>query len=108
MKHTLGNFDIYVLEHADTAELSDVHNTDISIIGVNQNPINVAGTCSINFKKLIREGGWAFSGTFTITNGTADYCKDNVFKEFTPLTVIGSLDVTTRMVSLKIKGKVYF
>ncbi len=105
----LGEFDIYVLEYADTASLSNniyLEYIQISIPGANTPYL--AGTFSINFKKLIREGGGPFSGTFKITQGSATRCNPNVFSSLPPLQFSGSLNVATSMVSLNIRGKVYF
>ncbi len=105
----LGEFDIYVMEYADTASLSDkiyAGYIQISIPGVNTPYIS--GTCSINFKKLIREGGGAFSGTLTIAYGSATRSNPNIFSSLPPLQLSGSLNVTTGIVSLTIKGKTYF
>ncbi len=105
----LGEFNIYVDEYADTATLSDkiyYGNIEISIPGVNTP--GITGDCSINFKKLIREGGGAFSGTLTVTRGSASMCNPNIFSTLPPLQLSGSLNVTTGIVSLNIKGKTYF
>lgn len=102
----LGEFNIYIYEYADTAALSNVHNTYIQISQGQINALSVFGNCSINFKKLIKEGGGSFSGIFTVTSGSWN-CYPNG-TNLPQLTVSGSLDVATQIVNLRIKGKVCF
>lgn len=105
----LGEFNIYVKEYADTTALSNIiYSNYIQISKGNINPIYVSGNCSINFKKLIREGGGTLNGTFTITSGSAQACNANVFTSLPPLTVTGNLDLATQTVTLRIIGRVYF
>lgn len=105
----LGEFDIYVVEYADTANLSDMIYWDYIQISLGHvDPIDISGDQSINFKKLIRQGGGAFNGTLKITNGSAQKCNPNIFSSLLPLTVTGTLDVNSHNVTLRIKGKVYF
>lgn len=101
-----GEFNIYIDEYADTAALSNVHDTYIQISQGQINLLSVFGNCSINFKKLIKEGGGSFSGIFTVTSGSS-ICYPNG-TNLPQLTVSGSLDVTTHIVNLRIKGKVCF
>ncbi|MDB5222498.1 MAG: hypothetical protein JWN83_1165 [Chitinophagaceae bacterium] len=104
-----GEFNIYVDEYADTAALNDtVYGSYFLIVKGNINPLYIEGYCSINLKKLIRQGGGSFNGTFTVASGSAEHCNINVFTNSVPLNVTGSLDVATHIVNLRIKGKVYF
>ncbi|MDB5222500.1 MAG: hypothetical protein JWN83_1167 [Chitinophagaceae bacterium] len=107
----LGNFEIGVYEYADSAVLSDsLYSTGMQIMNDVPNPsLFVGGDLSgINFKKLIREGGGSFTGTITVTYGTAKYCDANVFKNLPPLIVTGNLNVGTQTISLRITGKTFF
>jgi hypothetical protein len=105
----LGEFDIYISEYADTAVLSDkIIESYVQISQGQVNPLYITATCSINFKKLIRQGGGPFNGTFTVTYGSAQQCDANVFTNLPPLTVTGNLDVNNHVVTFGIKGKVYF
>jgi len=100
-----GEFNFYFDEYADTAALSDtIFSSYFLIVKGNINPIYVDGYSSINFKKLIRQSGGSFNGTFTVTHGSAGYCNANL----PPLIVSGSLDVASHGISLRIKGKAYF
>ncbi|MEO5947913.1 MAG: hypothetical protein ABIP79_13935 [Chitinophagaceae bacterium] len=104
-----GEFDIYVQEFADTASLSDKLYADYIQMSMGQvNPLYIFGLSSINLKKLIRDGGGSFSGTLTITDGSASRSRPTIFSTLPPLIVTGTLDVITHLVSLKIKGKTYF
>jgi hypothetical protein len=104
-----GEFNIYVIEYADTAALNDtVVESYFLIAKGNIDPTYIQGYTSINFKRLISQGGGLFNGTFTVTGGSAYQCDGNVFANLPPLIVTGSLDVTTHMAILTIKGKVYF
>ena len=104
-----GEFNIYVTEYADTAALSDtVLESYFLIVKGHVDPIYIEGHSSINFKKLVRQGGGSFNGTFTVTHGSADYYKVNMSTNLPPLAVTGTLDVSTHMVTLWIKGKAYF
>lgn len=102
----IGQFNFYGYEQADTAAASDVHSTYLGLY--NNNGASVYGTSSVNFKKLIQSGGGSFSGTFTVTDGSAKDCNQNIFNNLVPLTITGTLDKTANTVSLTIKGKVYF
>jgi len=105
----LGEFEIYVWEYADTATLSNkIYWDNINISLGHVDPLYISGEHSINFKKLIREGGGAFNGTLKITNGSAQKRDRNIFSSLPPLTVTGTLDVNTHLVNLRIKGKTYF
>ncbi|MEJ7822712.1 MAG: hypothetical protein WKF85_10350 [Chitinophagaceae bacterium] len=104
----LGEFNIYIGEAADAESLSDKIYLDYFSIRIpGDNTPYISGTYSINFKKLIREGGGPFSGTLTVKQGSATRCCPNIFSS-PPLQLSGSLNVTTGIVSLTIKGKTYF
>jgi hypothetical protein len=105
----LGEFNIYIEEYADTATFSDkIYGNYIEMSIPGFDTPYISGTCSINFKKLIREGGGPFSGTFAVTYGSARKCNNDIFSTLPPLQLSGSLNVTTGIVSLTIKGKTYF
>ncbi|MEO7293388.1 MAG: hypothetical protein ABIW34_09820, partial [Ginsengibacter sp.] len=59
-------------------------------------------------KKLIQQGGGAFTGNFNITDGSAKFCDDNIYKSLAPLLVTGNLDTATKKVTIRIKGKTFF
>jgi PKD domain len=100
-----GDFNIDLQETADSATSSDVHSTYINIQDGEGNQVN--GECSVNFKKLIGQGGGPFNGTYKVTSGSAQPCGD-VFAGLAPLTVAGNLDRATHKITLRITGKVYF
>ena len=102
---SIGQFNFYTQEYADTASASDVHTTSMSLYRDNGPGVN--GTSSINFKKLIQKGGGSFSGTLKIEQGSAQNCNQNIYTNLNPLTVTGSLDTTMHSISLTIKGKTY-
>ncbi len=84
----LGEFFIYVNEYADTATLSDkIYGNHFQI---NMGNNRVSGFSSINFKKIIRQGGGPFSGTFPVTDGSAIRCNPGIFSFLPPLQVSGS------------------
>jgi hypothetical protein len=99
-------FDIDIEGYGDTAELSDEHKTFFEIDNVFGG--SIYGNCSVNLKQLLRNGGGAFNGTFTITGGTASNCDATILDNLAPLTVSGTLDVASKKVTLNIIGKVYF
>lgn len=103
-----GEMQISVSEIADTSDLSVIHSTTIYINDLDFYNLFINGTCSVNFKKLIQQGGGAFNGIFTITNGSAEFCDPNAFRNVSHLEVTGSLDTVTTAVTLRIKGKIYF
>ncbi len=102
----LGELDILVEEYADTATLSDKIYLDYVQISLGHVEY-ISGDHSINFKKLIREGGGPFNGTLKIAYGSGKR-DSNTFSSLPPLTVTGTLDVNTHIVNLRIKGKTYF
>ena len=105
----IGTINVYAYEEADTATASDVHYTYFGLYASNNNNNGSAyGTSSINFKKVYQSGGGSFNGTFTPTNGSALNCDPNIFKNLVPLTVTGTMNTTTNIITLNIKGKIYF
>jgi len=102
-----GPFNFWTYETADTASTNDAHNTSMALYS-DGNSSQVGGPSSINFKKIIKKGGGAFSGTLKIDYGSAEKCNPNIFTTLDPLTITGSLDTTAHTVSLNIKGKTYF
>jgi hypothetical protein len=105
----LGELKVYFSEYADTAVSKYANSSFISIYSGATNRESIYGRSSVNnLKKLIQQGGGAFNGTYTITGGSATQCDPNVFKNLPPLNVTGSLDTTTRRVTLRIHGKIYF
>ena len=101
-----GDFNMYLFENADTATLSDVHGTTINIDNGKGNQVN--GECSINFKRLIGQGGGSFNGTYKVTSGSVQTCDANALPGLAPLTITGSLDPATHTATIRIKGKLYF
>jgi len=105
----VGQFNMHVFESEDTAALSDVvQSQSFDIYTGTGSTESLWGTSTINFKKLIRDGGGGFDGTIKIMGGSAKACAYNVFDNLTPLTVSGNLNITTHAVTLRISGKVYF
>ena len=107
---SLGQMYLGVHEQTDTSTYSDNHDTQIGITCIGYVPaMYLGGTCSINFKRLIQQGGGPFNGTFRIETGSAAInCEPDIFTNINPLSVSGVLDTTTHSVNLTIKGKVYF
>ena len=104
----IGQFDLYISENADSAASSYATSSSGQMYHLNVNNASLFGTCSVNWKKLIQQGGGSFNGTFTVTDGSAKKCVADIYKNLPPLAVTGSLDLITRKVTLTIKGKVYF
>jgi REJ domain len=101
-----GDLGIYLSETTDTANSGDVHYTTINIDDGKGN--NANGECSVNFKKLIGQGGGTFNGTYKVTTGSAQACGGDPISHLAPLTVTGNLDPATHKITLRIKGKLYF
>lgn len=104
----LDEFNIYVSEYADTALSNIIYGAYFAIKQDKFPYLYIDGICSINFKKLIRQGGGSFNGAFTVTSGSAKAYTTNVLNNPPPLTVTGSLDLIRYKATLRIKGKVYF
>ncbi len=100
----LGEFTVDFTEETDTAATSYAPYSTIYIYQDNINNSSLIGTTSVNLKKLIQQGGGAFSGTLTVTNA----CNADSIKNLPPLTVTGSLDTARGTAALRIKGKAYF
>jgi hypothetical protein len=105
---SLGQFHFWAFESTDTANTSDAHETYMSLYSNNNNGPRVDGKSSINLKKIIQNGGGAFSGTLKIEHGSATNCTPDIYTSLDPLTVTGSVDTTAHTISLIIKGKTYF
>ncbi len=102
----IGELKISLYEQTDTAALS-YKTSSLSIYNVD-NTTSIYGGTSINFKKLIQQGGGAFTGNFSITVGSAQACDRDIYKSLAPLLVTGNLDTTTKKISIRIKGKTFF
>ncbi len=103
----LGGIKFYCYEQADTATTSSIHTTNFGLY-TSGNTFSVNGTSSVNFKQVYQMGGGPFNGTFTPVKGSALGCDPNIFKNLTPLAVAGTMDTTSRSVTLSIRGKIYF
>ncbi len=106
----IGFFNLDLSEYTDTSAL--VYGTSfLSVYYVNSNTSvfnSISGNTSINFKKLIQQGGGAFNGNYNVTRGSAQGCDPDIYKSLPPLLITGSLDTTTKKVSIRIKGKTFF
>jgi len=68
----------------------------------------IGGGSSIDFKQLMRQGGGAFAGTFSIQTGSAkNNCDSHVFDNAEPLAISGSMDTAAHIINLTIRGKVF-
>jgi len=103
----IGNLLFYIYELADTAATSNPHYSYFGLYSPNSDQ-SAYGTISVNFKKVFQSGGGSFNGTLTPTSGSALNCDPNIFKNLVPLTVTGTLNTTTNIITLNIKGKIYF
>jgi len=103
---TIGQLNFSVYEAADTASSSYAINAAMSFW--NDAGSNAHGTSNINFKKLVQNGGGAFTGTFTVNGGSAQGCNQNIFVNLVPLEVTGAIDTTAHTIILNIKGKIFF
>ncbi len=103
----LGEFNIYLSEYTDTAAFS-YKTSNLSVYKDNHNTTSIFGSTSINFKKLIQQGGGAFTGNFNVTGGSAKSCDATIYNSLAPLSITGNLDTATKKVSIRIKGKTFF
>jgi hypothetical protein len=103
----LGEFNRYGNELADTAASRYATNSYLYLYSISNN-LSIGGSLSVNFKKLFQEGGGSFTGNFTIDNGSAQSCVGEVFRNFPPLSVTGTLNTATNVVSMRITGKAIF
>lgn len=103
----IGLLNIGLKEFSDTARVSFGATSEFSVYDANYTT-TVYGSTAINFKKIIQQGGGAFTGNFTVTGGSAINCDANIYNNLAPLALTGNLDTTTKKVSIRIKGKVFF
>ncbi|MEO5947565.1 MAG: hypothetical protein ABIP79_12165 [Chitinophagaceae bacterium] len=107
----LGQFNIGVFEYADSVGSSSaLYGSQMQIrTTIAHSYLYLDGDLGgINFKQLIMQGGGSFTGTFTVTWGSAEYCNPQVFANLPPLTVTGNLNTTTGMVNLRVIGRAFF
>jgi hypothetical protein len=104
---SLGEFRIIITEYAGTGLNYDAIN-DFSISQSNYNSLHLYGSCTTNFKKIIKQGGGSFEGNFIISAGSVKNCYPGGFNYHNPLLITGILDEVSKVVTLNIKGKVYF
>jgi hypothetical protein len=104
--HTLGEM-IFSTYETDTTSGT---NTEMSLSCAGCAPSKfIGGVSSINFRQLMRQGGGAFSGTWSIQTGSArNNCDSHVFDTAEPLAISGRMDTAARTINLTIKGKVFF
>ena len=103
-----GQFGVNIYETADTSDFFDDHDTYIQIFAGNYDRESLFGQCSVNFKRLIRQGGGLFDGVLKISGGSAQRCDGKVFDNLSPLSVTGNLNLPAGTVDFRISGKVYF
>ncbi|PWT77749.1 MAG: hypothetical protein C5B59_03185 [Bacteroidetes bacterium] len=110
----LGKYAFYVYETADTSLIKDIHTTNFGLY-FDGDQQSLYGVLSTNFRTLIENGGGAFTGTFTISKGSAQGCNPNIFNGLSPLNVTGTVTITSKnlsviagTVSMNLKGKTYF
>jgi hypothetical protein len=110
----IGKFAFYVDETADTALNSDNHTTSFGLYSAGDKE-SLYGVLSVNFKKLIENGGGAFTGLLSIYKGSAQGCNASIFSGLDPLTATGTITITgkngdyvTGTVSMNLKGQTYF
>jgi len=104
----IGQFSLSVYENADTAFLGNGHSTYLNLYIDNGNGPRTYGTCSVSFKELIEKGGGAFNGTFKPEGGSAQVCSSTIYGNLAPLDISGNVNATTHLISMSIKGKIYF
>ncbi|MEO5782303.1 MAG: hypothetical protein ABIQ07_03475 [Ginsengibacter sp.] len=102
----IGVLNISLYEYTDTAK--NIYGTSSLSVHNDNYSNNIYGGTSINFKKLIQQGGGAFSGNFNVTEGSAKACDTSLYKNLAPLLITGNLDTATKKVSIRIKGKTVF
>jgi hypothetical protein len=110
----IGKFTFYLYETADTALNSDNHSTSFGLYSAGDKE-SIYGSLSTNFKKLIENGGGAFTGLLLIYKGSAQRCNPSIFGDLHALTVTGTVTITgkngdnvTGTVSMNLKGQTYF
>ncbi|MDQ3846014.1 MAG: hypothetical protein M3342_18705 [Bacteroidota bacterium] len=104
----LGQFTLNFSEQADSAATSYAPHSNVQIYIGNVNNTSLIGTSTVNLKKLIQQGGGAFNGTFSVTDGSAKRCDPNLFANPYALNVTGNLDTATKKVTVRVLGKTYF
>ena len=109
----IGQFALDLYESADTAAASSWHfsSFQLSAAGSGNSFLHIPfirGTASVFFKQLIQGGGGTFTGTFKVTEGTAQPCNSSIYTNLAPLTVTGSVDTTTHTIQLRVNGTTYF
>jgi hypothetical protein len=106
--NSIGELTVTFTEVTDTAHNSYAAHSAITIFQDNLNTLSLIGTSSVNLKKLYQQGGGAFNGTFTITDGSAKMCDTSIYKNLAPLNVSGSFDTAAKTATVKINGKAFF
>jgi len=105
---SLGQMSIRIQEETDTSRISYNVISNYSSFRLSNTFYASGMNSSFKFKELIRQGGGSFSGTISLNSGSALACNDNIFTTLPPLTVTGTLDTTTKNVTMRIKGKFLF
>ena len=98
-------FDLSITNDSDTASKAYASYSEVSFSSRYK---SASARCSVNFKKLLQDGGGPFTGTLTFSSGTVDMCQPDFYKTLAPLTISGTLDVATKQLTLILKGRVYF
>ena len=102
-----GQFGFSMSEQADSAASGTYHDTYVSIYSINQPYQWVSGSCSVDFKQLIVQGGGTFTGTVTLSDGSATGCAQNIFTNLNPLTISGVVNTATHTINFNLQGKLY-
>jgi hypothetical protein len=68
----------------------------------------ISGAFNINLKRLIIQGGGAFSGEIRVQAASAQSCTAGILTNLRPLIITGTLDPTIKTMRARVRGKVYF
>ena len=105
----LGTLDIHISENAITGSYHDIRKTVIQIYKGNINDQFISGTTDFAFHQNIRQGNQNFSGEIILNHGSAFNCDQFFFlRNQVRLSFSGSVNRSTEIITLHLRGKLYF
>jgi hypothetical protein len=102
------NFAINFNEYSDSSVINTQYTNSFSLYNTvgNMNKY-FNGICSFNFETLYLNGGGAFEGTILLNSGSAYLSCGSITPDLSPIQITGNLNVATKIITMKLKGRIF-
>ena len=106
---SLGTLTVRMQEYSNAATNStEVYESWMNVSVGNSHTASLSGSTTLNLKRAIVQGGGTFSGELKPTSSSVQNCTGTPPSSLQTLAVSGSLNTTTKTITMRISGKVTF